>query len=193
MQRIAETVDVVEIVGAPAPSNPQLFKNNSGLVDEYLQLTSNTDSLHGSRPPNLGINHEKPEHRLVLFFKLEGYSNREVAEKTGYTESWISQLTRQPWFQKRLINELNVQGKTGMLDYLRVQVADSFLKLVDLRDNAESEQVQVTCAINILDRALGKPVQRSEVTMETSKKVEKVEGLAESLKSLQKKLAAYGN
>jgi hypothetical protein len=167
----------LELLPAPSVANPQLFCNKPDLVAEYVSLSDGEDVLHATRPPNLGITHEKAEHRLILYLKLEGFSNREVAARTGYTESWVSQVTRQPWFQKRLLVELNANGRTGLTEYLQVQVNDSFVKIVELRDGAKSETVQAACAMNIIDRVLGKPVQRSEVKMETSRKVDQVEDI----------------
>jgi hypothetical protein len=113
-------------------------------------------------------------------------SNAEVARRSGYTQAWVSQIVRQPWFQKRLLSELRATGREGMVDFLRVQLDDSFLRLVELRDNAKSEQVQAVCAMNIIDRVLGKPVQRSEVTLEsTTRKVDRVESIREELTTLE--------
>jgi hypothetical protein len=177
----------LELLPAPSVANKQLFQNQPELVAEYVSLSDGEDVLHATRPPNLGITHEKAEHRLILYLKLEGFSNREVAARTGYTESWVSQVTRQPWFQKRLLVELNTNGRTGLTEYLKVQVEDSFVKIVELRDGAKSETVQAACAMNIIDRVLGKPVQRSEVKMETSRKVDQVEDIRAAVDALNER------
>lgn len=190
----------LELLPPPAAQNRQLFGACPDLVREMTELSADPNGLHGQRPPNLGITHEKPEHRLVLFLKLQGLSNGEVAERSGYTEPWVSQITRQPWFQRRLLEELKLSGRSQMTEYLKVQVTDSFVKLAELRDNAKSETVQAACAMNFIDRVLGKPVQRSEVTMETTHRVDKVETLSAAIidleakeKELTEKLQRYGN
>jgi hypothetical protein len=144
--------------------NPQAFVNDSisqSLADQYMR---DAQALHGPKVPNLAIDHEKAEHRLILMYKLRGDSNREIAQKTGYSESWISQVTRQPWFQQRLVNSLEeVEGEI-LDEIVKVEAKNSVFKLVQLRDTAKSEQVQLGSAIELLNRHLGKPVQRTETT-----------------------------
>ena len=41
-------------------------------LDEYLKVGTQTPApLHGDRPPNVEINHEKAEHRLMVQAGLE--------------------------------------------------------------------------------------------------------------------------
>ena len=145
----------------------QLYKNsslfNSIIEADYL---NDDKKLQGDRMPNLAVVHEKPEHRLMLFLKAEGFSNREVATKSGYTECHISQVTRQPWFKKRLLEEIHAKGGDAVETLLKMSAEDSVFKLISLRDQATNEYVQRAAADSLLDRYLGKPTQhiKSEVT-----------------------------
>lgn len=175
----------------PNPSNPQLFANNPDLVSEYASLQTNGEALHGQRPPNLAITHEKPEHYIIVFLKANGYSNREVAAKTGYSEPWVSQICRQPWFLKKLMLELRTAGRDATSKFLEVQKDDSLIKLVVLRDGAKSEAVQLAATNSLLDRFLGKPVQKTEVKLEgTANVVHRHEELREELSDLDRREAA---
>lgn len=144
--------------------NTQLYENSrlsaAPIVDQVRQDEAR---LYDRKDPNLAILHEKPEHRLVLLLKLKGYSNREIAKQLGFTDPWISQVCRQPWFQARLIDELGkVQGEIAD-SIVRVEATNSIFKLVELRDDPKvPKNVQKDCAIHILNMHLGKPVQRTE-------------------------------
>lgn len=158
--------------------NKQLYVNNPLSQSPVAQeMKERTDVLFASKPPNLAIQSEKAIHRSIVFFKAEGLTNREIADKTGYTEAWVSQITRQPWFQKALLDELQKSGRTSLGQFLEVQATDTVLKLVQLRDHATSESVQLSACINLLDRFLGKPVQRTEQKVEVHTVEEKVESI----------------
>lgn len=163
----------------------QAFQDNRELVKEYQELAASGEAPHGYRPPNLACTFEKPEHRLLLYLKAQGYSNREVAQKTGYTEAWVSQITRQPWFLKRLLTEVRAAGREGLQKFMQVQAEESLYKVVQLRETAKSEVVQLGAAINLLDRFFGKPIQRTEVKMETTQVTKKYENLQAELADLE--------
>lgn len=167
--------------------NSQLYENRPDVqaqVEEYLGLAT---KMHGAKPPNLVIAKEKPEHRLILLLKAKGMSNREIAQETGYTDAWLSQLTRQPWFQTRLC-ELLGRAQDEIVDGIaRVEAANSMFKLVHLRDHAKSEPVQADCAKEILNRFQGKPTTRVE-TVSVSSVLHvstKLEDIDKQLKTLE--------
>lgn len=190
MQDCVDIDDLVDLSEVPLEGeqkvNTQLYKNSpfpgSAIEEEALK---GENALFGARMPNFAIIHEKPEHRLVLLMKLDGYSNNEIAKKMEMTPSWVSQVTRQPWFQKRLMAALHEAGRETIGAFIQAEAENSILKLVELRDTAVSEQVQATCARDILDRAFGKPVQRTEVKMEVKKTEERVGEIEEELKRLE--------
>jgi len=144
-------------------ANPQLYAESplAGSSVEEERLTS-PDRFFNEKAPNLAIIHEKPEHRRMISLKVEGYSNREIARIMEYQEAWVSQVLRQPWARKRICEELDRAGVESVEAILESAVEDSIWKVIDLRDKAESEVVQLACARDILDRYLGKPVQKTE-------------------------------
>lgn len=169
----------------PEP-NRQLFKNNEAAVDEYLKMVAEGDVLHGQRPPNQAIVHEKPEHFVIVFLKAKGHSNREVAEKTGYTEAWVSQICRQPWFMKKLMQELRTAGRSGVQEFLDSTVEDTLIKLVQLRDGAKTEAVQLAAAVDLANRALGKPIQRTiEIKVPAKGVIDRYESMQHELDELK--------
>jgi hypothetical protein len=156
----ATSVDApMELFGAPKP-NGQLFtqsplRNAQVTQDYYLS----GDKLEASKEPNLAILHEKPEHRLLVYLKAQGKSNRQCAELMGFTESWISQITRQPWFRKRLVETLSKHGGDAVEAVLKTEALASVETLIELRDNAKSDATKLAATNSLLDRIFGKPTQ----------------------------------
>jgi len=149
----------VEVVDPPG--NPQLYKNSPLRHDTNVQ--SMTDGLRGVPPPTFAIVREKPEHRILLLLKLKGLSNREIAEQTGYSEPWVSQVTRQPWFQDMLVEKLAQAGDKLVDDLIALEAKNSVFTLIQLRDDPNQlGSTRAACAKDLLDRYLGKPVQRTE-------------------------------
>ena len=148
------------------PVNRQLYEN-SGL----RELFADSPPAEGSRPgffnardPNLAIQHEKPEHRLLLWMKAQGASNREIAQQSGYTQPWISQLMRQPWAQQRLVEFMSEAGMDVVQQTLKAAAPDSVFTLIALRDDtATPPAVRRSAADSLLDRYLGKPHQSIDV------------------------------
>lgn len=176
--------------------NKQLFVNNPLSASAVAaEVTERPDSLYAAKPPNLAIQSEKPIHRSIVFLKAEGLTNREIADRTGYTEAWVSQITRQPWFQKALLDELKKVGRTSLHAFLEVQAHDTALKLVHLRDNASSESVQLSACNQILDRFLGKPIARTEQRVEVHTVEERVSTIdlqIQNLEAEEKRLLSEG-
>ena len=172
------------------PFNKQLFKNSplSGSIVEQ-DYARDPDRLFGDvNNPNLVILKEKPEHRLIVYLKAQGLSNNDIAERTGYTYPWVSQITRQPWFKQRLIDELKVSGRDLIHETLRVEAPECIATLVDLRDNSESPAVRLGASKDLLDRYLGKATQRVESTSTTHVTHEDVTGIDKELLEVNREL-----
>jgi hypothetical protein len=182
-----EILSEVEVDATPVTENKQLWENSplskSPIADTLRELT---DGLYGAKDPNLAILREKPEHRLILLLKVKGFSNREIARQLGFTDAWISQVVRQPWFQVELLKELRKIKGEIVDSIVRVEATNSIFKLIQLRDNARSEEVQKSSAIHLLDMHLGKPIQRSQsVNINVQDTVVRVEGIDDELKLVE--------
>ena len=126
-------------------------------------MAESGDQFYNNRDPNLAIQHEKPEHRIVIFLKAQGMSNREIAQRTKFTEPWVSQILRQPWARRKLIDEIARAGKEPLSALIECQATDSVFTLVELRDDPDVESsVRRAAADSLLDRFLGKPTQKVE-------------------------------
>ena len=127
--------------------------NRESAVD-YL---NDPDRLYGDRIiPQQQLKTEQPWHRLLLYFKARGLSNRECAERLQTSEQYVGQISRQPWFRHKLVKLLKDEGLPGIQEMIRGAAPESILKLIELRDTAKKEEVQRDCAMDLLDRYLGK-------------------------------------
>lgn len=116
--------------------------------------------FHNARDPYYHIQREKPEHRIVLYLKAEGYSHREIAEISGLTTVAISNIIRQPWAQEELLRIIQSHGEPAVETILKGEAVNSVFKLIELRDSGESpRETQRKAANDILDRLFGKPNQ----------------------------------
>lgn len=149
----------------PAPRlNRQLYDSSvlSGSAIEQHH-DENPNRLFNERRPNLVILHEKPEHRIIIYLKCQGLSNREIAQRLDKTDAWISQVLRQPWARERIVEELAGQGKDAIGEIIKAASVDSVYTLIEMRDNEFAKPSERISAANILlDRYLGKPLQKVE-------------------------------
>lgn len=121
---------------------------------EYL---NDPNRLFGDRiVPQIQLKSEQPWHRILLYLKSRGLSNIECAKKLDTSEQYVGQIARQPWFRLRLVQLLKEEGLPAIQELLRGSAPESVLKLIELRDNAKKEEVQRDCAMDLLNRYLGK-------------------------------------
>lgn len=163
-------IGMENVVGSdPKKVNTQLYSNS--ILKSLLDEDSTPDpklQLFNSKDPNLAILHEKAEHRLVIFMKAKGCSNREIAAASGFTEPWISQILRQPWARQRLVDEISKVGRSQINTVLEGAALDSVFTLIDIRDSEKVQPaVRRAACVDLLDRFLGKPKQQVEVTTDS--------------------------
>lgn len=182
-----EIVDSIPPTPEPLSVNKQLYQN-SALAGSPVESLVNelTNGLFQSQKPNLAILHEKAHHRLILLLKLKGLSNREVAKQMEMSEAWVSQITRQPWFQLALVQELKETKEEIVDSIVKVEATNAIYKLVNLMQSAKSEEVQKSCAVEILNRHLGKPIQRTEHSGEIKHKISDLDDINAELAELEK-------
>ena len=145
-------------------------------------------------PPNFAIIHEKPEHRLIVYLKARGLSNREVAERTGYSEPWVSQIVRQPWFRIRIVQELKEAGLNKIAKLLESSAVDSIYTLITLRDDNEAPKaVRRACADSLLDRWLGKATVHVARDEDRPPSTPEIAAVDEELRQIENQLKGQQN
>lgn len=111
---------------------------------------------------------EKPWHyAAALMFARGEVSAAEVARAFDVTAPTVYNLMRQEWFQARVTQLMAEHGGKDIMQLFRAEGWNSLVTLVEIRDNEKvSAAVRSSNARDILDRALGKPLQRIETSGE---------------------------
>jgi hypothetical protein len=119
--------------------------------------------FNGTLDPKWDLTREMPWHRWAAFAFALGATAKDVARKLGKSEPAVQNLLRQKWFQREVTSLMAEYGSKDIMKMLQAEQIDSLLTLVELRDNPRvSSATRFQCAKDILDRGLGKPVQRVE-------------------------------
>lgn len=124
--------------------------------------TNNGTTLHKFEHKDTatnGLSNEQPWHLMAAYMLLAGRTNSEIAMAAGVGPNHVSMLRAQRFFQERLALLANEAGGE-IIGLLQSEAQASLQKLVDLRDGAESERVQLAAASTLFDHANGKAVQR---------------------------------
>lgn len=173
--------------------NPQKFANSPNELQANLAAyDSNPDKLFNSKDANLAIISEKPEHRAIVYMKAQMLSNTEIAQRTGYSIPWISQITRQPWFRQQLLHELKIAGTDNLSATFQASALDSIYTLIEVRDNDTAPaNARLAAANSILDRVLGKPVQHVETKNQTIPTSDEITKLNKDIAESEAQLKTY--
>lgn len=141
------------------------------------------DSAPKSGIPNLKKLNER--HRLIMRLELRGLSKTEIADLTGYAYQSVVQITNTENYKETLAAfraEVDRKFEEKLTDKMtedpvremfKKEAMASAERLAELRDHAESENVQMRSAMDILDRGGYKPkdVQELQGGLEISDKV----------------------
>ena len=149
----------------------------------------------GARPPVWDLDHEQAWHRLAAYLFATGNTAKRVAVILQKSQPAVQNLLRQPWFQKMVTELMAQEGSKDIAKLFASQQYDSMCTLVEMRDDAEvPAAVRVSCAKDILDRAMGKPTQRVEMSHETvsDDPVAEVERLEQENRRLREELNSEG-
>ncbi len=96
-----------------------------------------------------------PKHHLIAYCMLAGATRDEIATRLDMEPTYISAITNSPMF-KALLDTLRAEMRNrtigSVVDQIVAEGPDSVRVLVAMRDGAESEQVRVTAARDLLDR-----------------------------------------
>jgi hypothetical protein len=167
---------------------------NPSLTPINVSPYSDIDGLFGDKPGYQSIKSEKPEHRLMLWLKLQGHNAKEIATITGYTPEHVRTVCKQPWFREAFCRISTEQGQDAVQTFLEGHVVEACEGLVDLGQHASTDSVKLSAWSTILDRVRGKPAVKIETknasTVDVT--VTTVADLLSESQRLSKELAARG-
>jgi len=155
---------------------------------------SDIDGLFEDKPAYQSIKHEKPEHRLMLWLRLQGHNAKEIAAITGYTPEHVRTVCKQSWFREAFCRFSTAVGSDAVQTLLESHATQAVENLITLADSAVSENVRLAANDKILDRLRGKPTVKVETRTAASLDVTvtDVAKLLEEQSRLQQELSARG-
>jgi len=116
----------------------------------------------------------------------------EIAGRLERSVAWVSLLLRQPWARERLTTEINAQGRNEIEVLLKGAGVEALKRVIHLSEAAESEAIQMAANREILDRLLGKPLQKVEQKNEVRIDMENVDRELKALEEQEKELLGRG-
>lgn len=159
------------VVLSPEGTAPEARKSRS--VQERIErgeinadagqpLEADVDALFGATKSYHVYRKERFQHRLMLWHKINGLSNKEIALVMGYHPNTVSDITRQPWFQEAFVRLAEEMGKDRVQTVLEGEVLPAIERTVALAKSSESDAVRLAANKEILDRFLGKATVKVE-------------------------------
>lgn len=171
--------------------------NTEHEVDVATQesFENGVDQLFGSRPSYQLLKKERPEHRLILWRKLQGQTTKEIASQMSLSEVTVRNVCKQPWFIENFCRQAKELGSDVVQTYLKGEVMPALVRTVALAEDSKIDTVRLAANREILDRFLGKSVVRAEVkstSHATLEIVHDVAALQEEERKLNEQLRAVG-
>ena len=140
-------------------ASPQIAAPPADLQAEAdTWLDTQVAPLHNPTDPRWTLKREKYEHRLIIYLKCNGFTNREIANKTGFHIATINNVCKQPWARSIILTEITKAGRDQVETVLQGEALESVLKLIDIRDDEKTPvETKRKAANDLLDRYMGKP------------------------------------
>lgn len=107
---------------------------------------------------------EQPWHRAAAYHWASGkMSMKDISVACDVCYASVQALCRNAWFQETVNEIMQKNGAKDVMDLFKAEQFNSLVTLVEIRDNEKAPtSVRRASAVDILDRYLGKPVQRVE-------------------------------
>ena len=130
------------------------------------EVQINPGLLHGPRYPDWDVEREEPWHRMAAHLFATGCtSSKQVASILNVHRRTVQNLLKQKWFQEHVTKLLAENGGKDIIALLRAEQINSLVVMIELRDDPKNPPaVRHNICKDILDRTLGKPVQRIETS-----------------------------
>lgn len=182
------------VVRSPKGTTPEEAFGDRLNADRGCPMPEDVDALFGNKQAYLKIKTENFQHRLLLWYKLQSFNNRECAKLLGYSEAWISTITNQPWFQAAFVDLAREMGQNAIQTFLEGEVMPALHRTVDLARSGETHAVRLAANREILDRFLGKATVKieSKAAVDITNTVIDAARLLEEQRRLDEQIRANG-
>lgn len=188
--------DSLLVAGSPAGAGATGgYKNVAGTSKDRHYEGENAqlrDPFYNDYDATQPIKHENIKHRLMIMMALNCSTNKEIADATGYSPGYVSQVLRQPWARARMQEFMRVEGE-NLRELIQREGLRSFRNVVDIANNElVKPEVRLNANKEIIDRFLGKAVQ--PVTTVAAKPAELTdEELDLQIEERKRQLTSRGN
>jgi len=143
-----------------------------------VQAQEQSMDLFNAADPSVPIIREKFEHRVLAYMRAQGLTRKEIFIRLGgeydakgkpvsgtakYSYTHLGNIFAQPWFRRKVVE---LQHEAG-LDQVEAAIAAELPSAVEtvveiMNDIKASHTARLSAATQLLDRGLGRPVQRVE-------------------------------
>lgn len=141
------------------------------------------DQLHNAQKPQVIIEKENERHRVILYLKAQGASDKRIAQITGMSNAYIGVIKKQSWFREKLVRMLEEKGGNLVENLIKVNAVDAVNVLEDLMHTAQNENVRAKCAVAFLDKVVG-----DRLNLITESKSKKPDELDEQIAALDEQM-----
>lgn len=138
------------------------------LRDYGIAIDGDVDSLFANTKSGVVIKKEKPEHRIMLWMRLQGHRPKDIASALGCSYQTVLNVSGQEWFKDAFVRLAGELGKDAAETFLRGEEIPTLTTLIELRDGAKNEGVRLAASNSLLDRIRGKPTVRVETKSQSS-------------------------
>ncbi|HUR99859.1 MAG TPA: hypothetical protein VMZ26_17480 [Pyrinomonadaceae bacterium] len=105
------------------------------------------------------------KHKYLIQLFALGFKMKEIVAKTGYSQPWLSELSKHPDFVREIDKVRKETFGESLENYLRAGVSDAAKVVVEtIRDEQAKRELRVDAAFRLMDRTHGKPAQKVEHT-----------------------------
>jgi hypothetical protein len=150
----------------PVPTLDELKPGATAPAHELSPEGVSLNHFHGTPEPEWIVTAEQPWMRYAAYLFATGcMSQNEVATACDVHVRSVQNLLRQKWFQERVTQLMAANGGKDIMAMFKAEQFNTLNVLLDLRDGkATPSAVKFNVCRDILDRTLGKPVQRIETS-----------------------------
>lgn len=109
---------------------------------------------------NRVFSREKPVHRVIAELAAAGLTHREIASQVGRSENNVSEVLRQPYARRRIIESARKNVTDELKSFLESEVLPTIREVAEMgRDPNISPAVRLQCKQEVMNRFLGRPTQ----------------------------------
>jgi predicted transcriptional regulator len=157
------TVSRASLQDGSTPASAEAWQAEASRLGrvQILNPTASEAQPLANRPqPHYYVQKEAPQHRVMLELSAQGYTVKEIADRTGFTPVCVNNILRQPHAQQTLVSEIRRMHGT---DEEVVQVIkENVVKAVEtlaaiVEDTRARNSDRINAANALLDRRYGKP------------------------------------